>query len=170
MTMGTVVSKDIGKLKALWKRFADPDYRTSFLHSRLRTSVAAQVYFIRESRQWTQAELAARAATKQPAISRIEKGEAGLNVSTLEAIAGAFGVGLSIKFVPYSEVAEEAAFGRPEAYVASFDDDVPASLALEEAPAARFERSYKANFTRSPAPGSRPVPVEPRFVVNAPRV
>lgn len=126
--MEIVTLKDIGKLREFWRRFSNREYRHAFAESRLRESVAAQVYFIRESRKLTQGELAARVGTKQPAISRIERGDAALTATSLEAIARAFDVALSIKFVPFSEIAEEVIAGRIEAYVPEFSDDVPAGL------------------------------------------
>lgn len=120
--------RDIGKLKSLWERFSNREYRHAYLEARLRESVASQIFFIRESKKLTQSELATLAGTKQPAISRMEKGESSLSVKSLEAIARAFDVALSIKFVPFSEIAEDVVVGRIEAYVPPFSDDAPALL------------------------------------------
>ncbi len=123
--------KNIGKLKAVWAKFANREYRNAYVEARLRETIASQIYFIRESRKLTQSELADLAGTKQPAISRIEKGEASLSIKSLEAIARAFDVALAVRFVPFSEVAEEVVDGRIEAYVPPFDDDRPAALEAE---------------------------------------
>lgn len=118
--------RDTGKrIRYLWKKFASRKYREGFLKSRLHSSVASQIYFIRESRGWTQSELAEKAGTKQPAISRMEKGQGALSVRSLEAIANAFDVGLEIRFVPFSHLARDAAYGRIEEYVQPFTDDLP---------------------------------------------
>lgn len=123
--------ENIGKFKALWAKFADRAYRYAYVESHLREAIASQVYFIRESRKLTQTELADLAGTKQPAISRIEKGEASLSIKSLEAIARAFDVALSVRFVPFSEVAEDVVNGRIEAYVPPYSDDRPAALEVE---------------------------------------
>ncbi len=126
--------KAIGKIRKLWSRFADKDYRNAFMEARLRESVAAQVYFIRESRKMTQGELAALAGTKQPAISRIERGDASLSLKSLEAIARSFDVALSVKFVPHSDIIDEVINGRLESYVPPYSDDIPDALALHASP------------------------------------
>ena len=140
--------EDIGKIKALWKRLSAPVYRAQFLHSRIRSSLAAQIYFIRESRRWTQSDLAERAGTKQPAISRIEKGEGALSLKTLEALAKAFDVGLEIRFVPHSAILEDAVYGRIERFVPPYEGDIPDALALVNSgwgsiPRARYSTSYE---------------------------
>lgn len=139
--MANVTLRDIGKFKSLWERFSKKAYREAFAEARLREAVAAQVYFIRESRKLTQGDLADMTDTKQPAISRIENGSGGLNIGTLQKIAKAFDVALSVKFVPYSELADELVSGRIESYVAPFEDDVPATLVpagTQDLPKLRF--------------------------------
>lgn len=121
-----------GKIKSLWKKFFDKDYRYAYLETHLRETIASQLYSIRESQKLTQSDLANLVGTKQPAISRIEKGEASLSVKSLEAIARAFDVALSIKFVPFSEVAEDVVYGRIEAYVPPFSDDEPLTMGSVE--------------------------------------
>ena len=125
--------RNIGKLKTVSEKFADRAYRYAYVESHLREAIASQVFFIRESRKLTQSELADLAGTKQPAISRIEKGEASLSIKSLEAIARAFDVALSVRFVPFSEIADEVVDGRIEAYVPPFYDDRPAALEAESA-------------------------------------
>jgi transcriptional regulator with XRE-family HTH domain len=147
------MKKASGKIKTLWKMFADREFRHAFMDSHIRESIAAQVFFIRENRKWTQADLAELASTKQPAISRIEKGEARLSLASLQAIASAFDVALQVKFVPFSALLEEIEEGRPERYVPPFSDDMPAGLAEVTAlgrTQARFHvRSIRDEWTLS---------------------
>jgi transcriptional regulator with XRE-family HTH domain len=145
--MITVAQRDIGKLKAIWKRLADRIYREAFVEARLRESIAAQIYFIRESRKLTQGQLADILGTKQPAVSRIERGEASLSLKTLEGYARAFDVALSVKFVPYSDVAEELISERIEAYIPPFEDDTPAKLVPVHSSNLPRIRSYELNQT-----------------------
>jgi transcriptional regulator with XRE-family HTH domain len=163
-----VLRRDTGKIKALWKRFSDKEYRDAFFSSRLRSSVAAQIYFIRESRKWTQSELAEKAGTGQPAISRIERGSASLSVRSLEAIAKAFDVGLCIRFIPHSEIAEDAVFGRLEAYVPPFADDIPDAPGVPPlAPALPPMRYKNSGFVEPTPSASAASENRPQIVFNA---
>jgi transcriptional regulator with XRE-family HTH domain len=55
-------------------------------------SVAANVKALRESRRWSQEELAEAAGLSRDAISRIERGDREPRLATLEAIACAAGL------------------------------------------------------------------------------
>lgn len=146
--------RETGKrIKILWEKFADKAYRDSFLKSRLRNSVAAQVFFIRDSRGWSQAELAKKVGTQQPAISRIEKGQGAFSIRSLEAIANAFDVGLEIRFVPFSHIAQNVVNGRIEEYVPPFTDDQPEALVSIPEPSALPYARVSAQ-TRITASGS----------------
>lgn len=154
--MANALSGGTGKLKSLWGRFANRAYREAFAEAKLRESIAAQVYYLRESRKLTQGELAALAETQQPAISRIERGEAALTAKSLEAVARAFDVALSIRFVPYSEIAESSICDRIEAYVPRFADDTPSRLVPIPATPSANVRSFRMTgsnlaFNQTPA-------------------
>jgi len=91
-------------------------YRDSYVAAHLSNTVAAQIAAMRESRGWTQAELANKSGMKQSRISSLEDPNyENFEAGTLRRIASAFDVGLSIKFVPYSEVVK---------FVSEISDDV----------------------------------------------
>jgi transcriptional regulator with XRE-family HTH domain len=125
------VSKITGKIKTIWKRLADPDYRESFVAAKVANEIAFQVFYLREHRGWTQGELASRADTQQPSISRLERSIGNVNVATLLKVARAFNVGLSIRFVPFSKLVSESVTGELSARIPNFDDDC-APLPIEK--------------------------------------
>lgn len=51
-----------------------------------------RIKYLRDKRDWSQAELARRAGTTQPTINRLETGEAQLTVEWMRRLAQAFGV------------------------------------------------------------------------------
>ncbi len=59
-------------------------------------NVAAHVKALRESRGWSQEELAEAAGLSRDAISRIERGNRAPKLATLEAIANAAGVDVAV--------------------------------------------------------------------------
>lgn len=48
---------------------------------------------------WTQAELAARAGVARATVARIERGEAGVTLATLQRVAAALGQRLEVRLV-----------------------------------------------------------------------
>jgi HTH-type transcriptional regulator / antitoxin HipB len=124
------MSRTTGKIKTVWLRLASKEYREGYVASKIANNLAFQVYALREGRGWTQGELAEKAGTKQPAISRLERAIGSVSVSTLKKLAAAFDVGLSIKFVPVSQLVDEATTERLDRPVASFaDDQIPGKFA-----------------------------------------
>lgn len=119
------MSKTIGKIKALWRRLTDKEYRDAYVAGKVANDVAFQVYYLRERRGWTQGRLASEAGTQQPAISRLERSVGAVNVGTLLKVAAAFDVGLSIRFVPFSRLVAEGVNDRLDQPIPSFAGDFP---------------------------------------------
>jgi transcriptional regulator with XRE-family HTH domain len=83
----------------------DKDSRHSYMAKHLRMTIAFQVRLIRIQRGWTQAQLARRCGTKQPAIARIEDWDAEFpNIETLRKVASAFDCALMIHFDGWEEL------------------------------------------------------------------
>jgi len=98
------------KVKAIWKKLRNKDYRDSFVASQISNTIAAQIFSLREARGWKQAEVAARAGMKQSRISDLEDPNyENYQTRTLVKLASAFDVGLVVKFVPFSELAKWSA-------------------------------------------------------------
>lgn len=85
------------------------EYRESFVASHVSNTIAAQIFMMREDREWTQTKLAEKAGMKQSRISAIEDPDfENVELATLRRLASAFDVGLSVRFVPFSEIAVQA--------------------------------------------------------------
>ena len=98
------------KVKAIWKKLRNKDFRDSFVASQISNTIAAQIFSLREARGWKQAEVAVRAGMKQSRISDLEDPNyENYQTRTLVKLASAFDVGLVVKFVPFSELAKWSA-------------------------------------------------------------
>lgn len=82
-----------------------PDARAKLLDAFLRISVPLQIRMLRESRGWTQLDLARRCKMTQSAIARLETIGGDLpTIKTLQRIAEACGVALLVAFKAWSDV------------------------------------------------------------------
>jgi transcriptional regulator with XRE-family HTH domain len=98
------------KVKAIWKKLRNKEYRDSFVASQISNTIAAQIFSLREARGWKQAEVAARAGMKQSRISDLEDPNyENYQTRTLVKLASAFDVGLVVRFVPFSELVKWSA-------------------------------------------------------------
>lgn len=72
----------------------------------LEMEIADQVFTVRCLENWSQAELARRVGTSQPAIARLESGRSAPSFELLKRIATAVGLRLHISFVSrqYKEI------------------------------------------------------------------
>ena len=83
----------------------DQNKRHKYMAAKLRMDIAYQVRLLRLQRQMTQAELAEKCDTTQPAISKIEDWIADWpTIPTLRKIAFALDLGLVVKFDTWAEV------------------------------------------------------------------
>lgn len=100
-------------------------YRDSYVAAHLSNTIAAQISAMRETRGWTQTQLAEKAGMKQSRISNLEDPNyENIEAATLRRIASAFDVGLTIRFAPFSEVVDWAASISDEKMdVPDFDHD-----------------------------------------------
>jgi transcriptional regulator with XRE-family HTH domain len=113
-------------LAHLWQKFANAEYRHAFVKSILATTIAAQIETMRTDRKWTQNQLADAAGIRPPQISALEDPSNEIpDIETLLKIARANDVALSIKFVPFSRLAEWATQPYTSGFfsVPSFEND-----------------------------------------------
>ena len=83
------------------------DFRAAYIRSKLDVLIPSQIRSLRLTDELTQPELANVAGMKQSRISAMETpGKVNFNLETLVRTAAAFGVGLSVRFVPFSEMLE----------------------------------------------------------------
>lgn len=118
------MSYAISKIKSLWKRLSDREYRSVFLDESVNSRLAVQLYSLRASRGMTQAQVSDLTGIAQPTLSKFEANCDGITTTTLKRIAAAYDVALSVRFVPFSELAEEIDRGKFDREITSYDDDV----------------------------------------------
>ncbi len=81
--------------------------RERFVESHLGKGIAFQLRATRDRKGWSQDRLAAESGMTQNAISRLESAEYGKpTITTLRRLAAAMDVGLIVRFVPFSELAD----------------------------------------------------------------
>lgn len=92
----------------LKEEFQDEEYRYAYAESFLNTKIAAQVKTLREQRDETQAEVAARMGIKQPGYRRFEDSNHSVwKTDSLWDIARVYGVRLNISFETFGSLLEE---------------------------------------------------------------
>src|ERR1700730_9271299 len=92
-------------VKNLWKKMTNKEYRDSYVAGHISNTVASQILMLREARGWTQKDLAEKTGMGQSRISALEDPNyENIQVGTLKRLASAFDVGLTLRFVPFSEV------------------------------------------------------------------
>lgn len=84
----------------------DEEYRQTFNEDLLGAYLALQIRTLREANGWTQKDFESIANKKQPTISQWEDPNYGkYSLTTLKHLAKAFDVGLLVRFVSFSELA-----------------------------------------------------------------
>jgi transcriptional regulator with XRE-family HTH domain len=77
----------------------------AYIRAKVSVLVSAQLHALRLKRGWTQARFAQEADMRQSRVSAMEQpGSVNFNLETLVRSAATHGVGLSVKFVPFSEM------------------------------------------------------------------
>lgn len=119
-------TKKMSRREQIVASLRDKTSRDAFIASLIRFNLPSQIKEMRERRGWSQVELGSRAQMAQTLVSRFEsKGYEQFSLRTLRKLASAFDVGLQVGFVPFSDLADAAAY--PERHpldVPSFREDV----------------------------------------------
>jgi transcriptional regulator with XRE-family HTH domain len=120
-----MLSRIDSTVKAIWRKMRNKEYRESFVLAHISNTISAQIYSMRKTHSWTQAELAARCDMKQSRISALEDPDFdNVEVATLQRLASAFDVALSVRFVPFSEIAQRASsLSSPDFVVRDYSND-----------------------------------------------
>jgi transcriptional regulator with XRE-family HTH domain len=121
----TMLSSINSTMKKIWKRMGRKAYRDAFVSAHVSNTVASQIAALRAANQWTQTELAEHAGMKQSRISALEDPNyENIEVGTLRRLASAFDVALTVRFIPFSELAYWAAtLSEDKLVVPKFDED-----------------------------------------------
>jgi transcriptional regulator with XRE-family HTH domain len=101
--------------KRIWKMMKSKARRDSYVAAHISNTVASQILMLRESKGWTQTALAKNCGMRQSRISTLEDPNyENFEAATLRRIASAFDVALTIRFIPFSELAGWMATLSPE--------------------------------------------------------
>ncbi|MFP3638095.1 helix-turn-helix domain-containing protein [Paraburkholderia sp. SIMBA_054] len=100
--------------------WTDREFREAYADASIEEGLAWQIRANREGRHMTQKELGEAIGTTQTGIHRFEDPEYGKHsLDTLVKLAHAFDCALSVRFVPYSQLAIESEDLSPEALYAT---------------------------------------------------
>lgn len=111
------------KTKALWERLAKKEYRHAYVAASIENRLAAQIFALRNQREWNQSELAQRSGMLQPRVSKLEDSCNNVTISTLKRLASAFDVALSVKFVPFKDFVRDEVRSVVDKACPAFADD-----------------------------------------------
>jgi ribosome-binding protein aMBF1 (putative translation factor) len=87
------------------RRMAEPGAAEAYDATRLAFELGGAVREFRESRGWSQSQLAAASGMTQSAVARFEAGGSVPTLPVLERLAAALDMGLTVKFEPRDEAA-----------------------------------------------------------------
>jgi transcriptional regulator with XRE-family HTH domain len=104
---------------------ATKDYRDAYVAAHVSNTVASQVSMLREKEGWTQKQFAKKAGMSQSRISALEDPNyENYEIGTLKRVASAFDVALTVRFIPFSELAEwSATLSTDRLNVPSYSED-----------------------------------------------
>ena len=96
----------INTMTKIWKRMKSKVRRDSYVAAHISNTVASQILMLREAKGWTQMTLAQKSGMQQSRISALEDPNyENFQAATLRRLASAFDVALTIRFIPFSELA-----------------------------------------------------------------
>src|SRR5260370_12002318 len=123
------------RLRALFRKLRNKDYREGFVSARVAAAVGAQISALRQKRGWNQQQLAEHAEMKQPRIALLEKGDYdAFSFTTLKRLAAVFGVAVRIDFLSFTEFLKWSESFNSESVLApeSFEDSARAQVFKED--------------------------------------
>lgn len=98
------------KREQIWQSLNDYEYRHQFIEEEINVGIAFQIRSLRNRKDLRQEDLATLMNVKQPLVSSWENPNYGkYTLGTLKGLAKAFDVGLLVRFVPFSKLADWAA-------------------------------------------------------------
>ena len=114
------------KREQIRQSLSDYEYRHQFVEEEINVGIAFQIRSLRNRQNLKQSELANKMGVKQPLISSWENlNQSTYTIATLKGLAKAFDVGLLVRFVPFSKLADLTAELTP-------DDIAPPSFSEEQ--------------------------------------
>jgi transcriptional regulator with XRE-family HTH domain len=120
-------------------------------------TVTSQIFMLREARGWTQKDLAQRAGMAQSRISALEDPNyENFEIGTLKRVASALDVALTVRYIPFSELATwTAELSTDKLLIPDFaNDKLPAAPSTTITVHASHSGVYGVGFaTGNSAPG-----------------
>jgi transcriptional regulator with XRE-family HTH domain len=112
-----------------YPKWGDAEYRRAYVLTSIEQGIAWQIKTNRTARGLSQADLAGALGVEQSAVSQLEDPACGgYTVDTLIKLAEAFDCAVSLRFVPFSELARESQDLSPQAlYAAPYSEETPTS-------------------------------------------
>jgi transcriptional regulator with XRE-family HTH domain len=140
--------------KQLLEKFKDKEYRDSFVREFIYSRLPLKIRAMRDRREMSQAELGEKAGVAQAWVSKLEDPNYGrLTISTLLKIASSFDCGLSVDFVPFSQILNGATRLSPRAFdVPSFSEDVALENELMVVSSIRVPDTGTVDYYEAPKP------------------
>lgn len=89
----------------LLEHLESKEFRDALVEADLANGILFQMQAMLEDRGWTQEQLAEKAGTAQPVISKYLKGYENFSIKTLRKLASAFDVSLTTRFERFSDLA-----------------------------------------------------------------
>lgn len=107
-------------------QWGDKEYRDAYMQAAVEQGVAWQIKINRQHRHMSQKALAVALGTQQSAVSRLEDPDYGCHsLETLLDVAKVFDCALSVKFVPYSELAIDSEnLSEADQYAAPYTSEI----------------------------------------------
>lgn len=108
----------------LLEQLKDKEFRGALVDADIANSILFQLKTMLAERGWTQEELAQRASTGQPVISKYLNGYENFSLKTLRRLAAAFDVSLRVRFESFGElVSRTLGLSYGDLAIQSFSDD-----------------------------------------------
>jgi len=89
----------------LLEQLENKEFRDALVEADITNGILFQLHAMLEERGWKQEDLAVRAGTSQPVISKYMQGYANYSVKTLKKLASALDVSLTVSFERFSDLA-----------------------------------------------------------------
>lgn len=107
-------------------KWQDKEYRDGYMEASIEQGIAWQIRANRHLRGITQTDLAEAIGVNQSDISKLEDPNYGVpSLETLVEIAKSFDCALSVKFIPFSQLAYESKkLGEDDLYAATFTEEM----------------------------------------------
>lgn len=90
--------------RQLLEQLQSKEFRDALVEADITNGILFQLQAMLEERGWNQDELADRASTSQPVVSKYMRGYENFSVKTLKRLASAFDVSLTVHFERFSEL------------------------------------------------------------------